>query len=119
MKRLTLLLALLLGTSHAATASFYYPTGQHSACAKSKRSPRTLGPWAQVALSPDLMRRYPCGTRVYVRFARPVAGVRGFHATVYDRTAARFRGRVDVLVARHEPARTYGLRSVTIRRANP
>ncbi|AEB11274.1 hypothetical protein [Marinithermus hydrothermalis] len=68
-----------------------------------------LRPWAHVALSPDLLERYPCGTRVRVILDEPVADRRAFEAVVGDTMSSRWEKTVGVYVGPDEPAVAYGV----------
>lgn len=119
MKRPLLLLACALSMTASAavpvTISFYYPTGKAPYCRGKVKNLPVFRPWHSVALSHDLLRKYPCGTRLLVRFDKSLFGTRMVYVTVQDRTAARFSNRVDMLVSPGENAHDYGLRSGSIR----
>lgn len=109
-----LALTALSGSAGAVThaglnTSFYQAHGRRSACGA------TRGAWAQVAVSRDLVRALPCGTRVRVSLQRPTGGVRSFTAVVWDRLGPGANRSVDVLVGHREPARNFGRTRATVR----
>lgn len=94
--------ALTQRLSQKYTATFYHPTGNPSACG------RTKGAWGQIAVSRDLRKKYPCGTVVRVILTHPKGGIKSFKAVVWDTTHSRFKNRIDILVGRREPAMIFG-----------
>jgi 3D (Asp-Asp-Asp) domain-containing protein len=95
----------------ASRVSFYVAYSQKSlsACGATMR-----GSWRQIAVSRDLRRRYPCGSRVRVTLKTPKGGVRSFIATVNDTTHRRWRSTVDILITSADEAMSYGVTSGTI-----
>lgn len=92
------------------TATFYTQTGNTPACGQLRK------PYVQVAVSRDLLRHYPCGTRIGVWLARPFAGRWVLTAVVSDTTGPRARDTVDVLVPSYRLAVKAGRIPATLRR---
>jgi len=112
----SLLFSLLLFSSTASAATyrslavtFYQPPARSlSAC-----GPTKPGSFAQLAVSRDLRRALPCGTRVQVTLRTPKGGVRTFRAVVWDSLGPASRRAIDVKVTRS--ALRYGRTTATVR----
>lgn len=86
-------------TAYTASAAQTDSTPNLSACGRTRAG--------QVALSPDLKRRWPCGT--WLRVYRP--DTRRWHRyQVWDVTSARKRAQVDILMPSYQQAITFGVR---------
>lgn len=113
----SLLLLAALGSAHAqpVRTSFY-----QAVAAQSDSTPwlsacgRTRSAWKQLAVTADLLRRYPCGTLLEVTLRERKGGVKTFRAVVWDTMPGW--NKLDVLVGNREPARRYGTTTATLRR---
>ncbi len=112
MRILALLLA--LGTSAEAarqvSTTFYTRSGKTPACGKHR------APFVQAAVSRDLLKQYPCGTRIGIWLDRPVAGRWVLTAVVSDTTGKGARNTVDILVPSHALAVRAGRIPAILRR---
>ena len=102
------LLLCLTASAQAAqpvSATFYTRTGNTPACGTHRAAHPSTAP-IQLAVSRDLLRTYPCGTRVGIRLARPIAGRWVITAVVSDTTGPRARNTIDILA----PSRAQALR---------
>lgn len=68
-----------------------------------------LEPWVHVAVSRDILERYPCGSEVTVVLDEPVAGRRSVRATVADTMGPATRRTANLYVDPSEPANEYGV----------
>lgn len=94
MRRFLLALALLGGSSDAlrVRTTFYHAApGSLSACGKA-----LPGSFRQIAVSRDLRRAYPCGTRVRVTLHERKGGVKTFVAVVQDVMGPHARHSIDI-----------------------
>lgn len=82
---------------------FAYTTGEEGACGV------PLQAWQHLALSRDLLARYPCGTTVTLTLEDAVAGRSTVRAQVGDTMGADISGTVNIFVAEDEPALEYGV----------
>ncbi|GAA5500375.1 hypothetical protein Dxin01_00096 [Deinococcus xinjiangensis] len=89
----------VLLSAYSAQAAQTDSTPNHSACGRTKA--------VQVALSPDLLAQYPCGS--WVRVYRPDTG-RWHRYQVWDSMARRKRNQVDILMPSHRAAVQFGVR---------
>lgn len=82
---------------------FAYTTGDEGACGV------PLQAWQHLALSRDLLARYPCGTVVTLTLEDAVAGRSMVRAQVGDTMGADISGTVNIFVGEDEPALEYGV----------
>lgn len=70
----------------------------------------TLEAWKHVAVSRDILEKYPCGSSITVALDKAVAGRDSFTAVVGDTMNPIHDLTVNVYVATDEPALNYGVR---------
>lgn len=87
---------------------FAYATGGEGACGV------PLTAWQHLALSRDLLVRYPCGTTVTLTLEDAVAGRSTVRAQVGDTMGADISGTVNIFVGEDEPALEYGVTRGTL-----
>ena len=87
---------------------FAYATGAAGACGV------PLSAWNFIAVSRDLLARYPCGTAVTLTLNDEIAGRREVTAQVGDTMGAEITDTVNIFVAEDEPALEYGVTSGTL-----
>lgn len=87
---------------------FAYTTGGEGACGV------PLAAWQHLALSRDLLARYPCGTTVTLTLEDEVAGRSTVRAQVGDTMGADISGAVNIFVGEDEPALEYGVTRGTL-----
>lgn len=68
-----------------------------------------LEPWRHVAVSRDILAKYPCGSEVTIDLDEPVAGRSSFRAVVGDTMNPSNVRTVNIYVAPDEPALQYGV----------
>lgn len=81
---------------------FTYTSDHPGACGD------VAAPWQSVALSRDLLKRFPCGSEVLLELQKPVAGQQAIYARVSDTMSAREANTVNIFVGQDEPALEYG-----------
>ena len=84
---------------------FSFVTGGAGACGI------VLEPWEHVAVSPDILERYPCGTVLTLELDDSVAGRSSAQVTVADTMPPTKVRTVNVYVGADEPALEYGVQS--------
>ena len=84
---------------------FSYVTGGAGACGI------TLEAWKHIAVSRDILAKYPCGTRLTIKIDKEVNGHRSFTAIVGDTMNKKHVKTVNIYVAKSEPALKYGRQS--------
>jgi len=82
---------------------FSFVTGGAGACGI------VLEPWRHVAVSRDILARYPCGTRISIRMDEMVAERQYFTAIVADSMNPSNTKTVNIYVGQEEPALQYGV----------
>ena len=82
---------------------FSFVTGGAGACGM------VLEPWKHVAVSRDILAKYPCGSTFSIQLDKSVAGRDSFRAVVGDTMNPVHNLTVNVYVATDEPALEYGL----------
>lgn len=87
---------------------FAYATGAVGACGV------PLTAWEYVAVSRDLLERYPCGTAVTLTLEDATAGRSEVVAQVGDTMGADISDTVNIFVGQDEPALEYGVTSGTL-----
>jgi 3D (Asp-Asp-Asp) domain-containing protein len=87
---------------------FAYATGTAGACGV------PLTAWNYIAVSRDLLGRYPCGTAVTLMLEDEIAGRTEVLAQVGDTMGADITDTVNIFVAEDEPALEYGVTSGTL-----
>ncbi|CAN5899010.1 hypothetical protein BH24DEI2_BH24DEI2_13910 [soil metagenome] len=68
-----------------------------------------LEPWRHVAVSRDILAKYPCGSEVTIDLDEPVAGRSSFRAVVGDTMNPSNVRTVNIYVSPDEPALQYGV----------
>lgn len=68
-----------------------------------------LEPWQHVAVSRDILERYPCGSEVTVVLDETVAGRRSVRATVADTMGPTAERTANIYIDPSEPAAEYGV----------
>ena len=82
---------------------FSFVTGGAGACGI------VLEPWRHVAVSRDILARYPCGTRISIKMDEMVAERQYFTAIVADSMNPSNSKTVNIYVGQDEPALQYGV----------
>jgi 3D (Asp-Asp-Asp) domain-containing protein len=82
---------------------FSFVTGGPGACGV------VLESWKHVAVSRDILSKYPCGSAITIQLDKPVAGRDSFTAIVGDTMNPVHDLTVNVYVATDEPALQYGV----------
>ncbi len=83
---------------------FSFVTGGPGACGM------TLESWTHVAVSRDILERYPCGSVITIQLSETVGGRNSFLAVVGDTMNPVHSRTVNVYVGQDEPALQYGVR---------
>jgi len=81
---------------------FSYVTGGAGACGV------TLKAWRHVAVSRDILAKYPCGSKITINIDKPIAGHSSFKAIVGDTMNKKHTKTVNIYVGKDEPALEYG-----------
>ncbi len=81
---------------------FSYVTGGAGACGV------TLEAWKHVAVSRDILKKYPCGTKLTISIDKSINGHKSFIAIVGDTMNKKHSRTVNIYVAKSEPALEYG-----------
>ena len=68
-----------------------------------------LEAWRHIAVSRDILAKYPCGSEVTIQLDEPVAGHSSFKAVVGDTMNPSNMRTVNIYVAPDEPALQYGV----------
>ena len=84
---------------------FSFVTGNAHACGV------VLEAWEHVAVSRDLLERYPCGSQVTITFDEPVDGRSSVTAVVGDTMNPDTTNTVNIYVGQGEPAQQYGVQA--------
>ncbi len=84
---------------------FSFAAGELGACSI------PLEPWRHVAVSRDILGRYPCGSEVNVILDDEVAGRNSLRAIVGDTMGSSVSRTVNIYVAPEEPALEYGVQT--------
>ncbi len=100
----TLSTPLPAGTLELNRIGFSYVTGGPGACGV------ILEPWEHVAVSRDILEKYPCGSSISIALDKNTAGRDSFTAIVGDTMSSIHSLTVNVYVGTDEPALNYGIR---------
>jgi 3D (Asp-Asp-Asp) domain-containing protein len=92
------------GTLELNRIGFSYVTGGSGACGM------VLEPWKHVAVSRDILERYPCGSSISVHLDKAVADRDNLTAIVGDTMNPIHQLTVNIYVGTDEPALKYGVR---------
>lgn len=84
---------------------FSFATGGEGACGT------VLEPWLHVAVSRDILARYPCGSELTVALDEEVAGRGSVQVVVGDTMGSSFSRTVNIYVGPDEPAFEYGVQT--------
>lgn len=84
---------------------FSFATGGEGACGT------VLEPWLHVAVSRDILARYPCGSELTVALDEEVAGRSSVQVVVGDTMGSSFSRTVNIYVSPDEPAFEYGVQT--------
>ncbi len=90
------------GSFELQSIGFSYVTGGSGACGV------TLEAWKHVAVSRDILAKYPCGSEITINIDKPIAGHSSFKAIVGDTMNKKHTKTVNIYVAKDEPALEYG-----------
>ncbi len=94
--------ALPEGSFDLQSIGFSYVTGGSGACGI------TLEAWKHVAVSRDILAKYPCGSKITINIDKTIAGHSSFTAIVGDTMNSKHSKTVNIYVGRDEPALEYG-----------
>jgi 3D (Asp-Asp-Asp) domain-containing protein len=83
---------------------FSYVTSGPGACGM------ILKPWKHVAVSRDILEKYPCGSSITIQLDKAVAGRNSLTAVVGDTMNPIHELTVNIYVDTNEPALNYGVR---------
>jgi len=90
------------GSFELQSIGFSYVTGGAGACGI------TLEAWKHVAVSRDILAKYPCGSEITINIDKPIAGHSSFKAIVGDTMNKKHTKTVNIYVGKNEPALEYG-----------
>lgn len=90
------------GAIELQSIGFSYVTGGAGACGI------TLEAWKHVAVSRDILAKYPCGTKITISIDKSINSHKSFEAIVADTMNKKHSRTVNIYVAKSEPALEYG-----------
>ena len=93
------------GSVQLERVGFSFVTGNAHACGV------VLEAWQHVAVSRDLLERYPCGSEVTITLDEPIDGRTTVNATVGDTMNPDTIDTVNIYVGTDEPAEAYGVQT--------